>query len=107
MDNGDTRVSPAPYSAFAPLLIALIGLIVLLSWNLRLTLRQTSNLQIAKAQLGQVSLQSAQTEEKLKAMLTDLLVLAPDNSDAADIVKRYGIKQNGPIAAAPTAGKSE
>ncbi len=107
MNNADTRVSPASYSAFTPLLIALIGLLVLLSWNLRITLIQTSNLQIAKAQLGQASLQSAQTEEKLKAMLTDLLVLAPDNPDAAAIVKRYGIKQNGPIAAVPTAGKSE
>ena len=102
MNNSHT---PAPYSAFAPLLLTLIGLIVLLTWNLRGIAQQTSNLQTAKFQLGQASLQSAQTEEKLKAMLADLLVLAATekDSDAAAIVKRYGIKQNGPIAA----GKSE
>jgi hypothetical protein len=91
MNNSDT---PKLYSPFAPLLLALIGLLVLLSWNLRLTLLQTSNLQTAKFQVWQASLQSQQTEEKLKAMLTDLLTLAPDNPDAAAIVKRYGIKQN-------------
>ena len=94
MNNADTPTPTHSHTPFAPLLITLIGLIVLLAWNLRITLIQTSNLQIAQAQLGQASLQSAQTEEKLKAMLTDLLVLAPTDPDAAAIVKRYGIKQN-------------
>ena len=94
MNSDDTRTSPAAYSAFVPVLLALIGLIVLLTWNLRLTILQTRNLQTAKFQVWQATLQSAQTEEKLKAMLTDLLALAPENPDAAAIVKRYGIKQN-------------
>ena len=90
--------TPTLYSAFSALLITLIGLLVLLSWNLRGVAQQTANLQIAKAQLGQATLQSAQTEEKLKAMLTDLLALAAteQDPDAAAIVKRYGIKQNVP-----------
>ena len=77
-------------------IFTLIGLLVLLTWNLRGVAQQTSNLQIAKAQLGQATFQSAQTEEKLKAMLTDLLALAATEKDpdAAAIVKRYGIKQH-------------
>jgi hypothetical protein len=96
--NNTNPHTPTLYSAFAPLLITLIGLLVLLSWNLRGIAQQTANLQIAKAQLGQATLQSAQTEEKLKAMLTELLALAvtEKDPDAAAIVKRYGIKQNVP-----------
>jgi hypothetical protein len=101
MNNTPTPTNPHTptlYSAFAPILLILIGLLVLLSWNLRGIAQQTANLQIAKAQLGQATLQSAQTEEKLKAMLTDLLALAATEKDpdAAAIVKRYGIKQNVP-----------
>jgi len=100
MTNGDTRTSAAPatYTSFAPLLLTLIGLIVFLFWNLRGIAQQTSIFQTAKAQLGQATLQSTQTEEKLKAMLTDLLALATTEKDpdAAAIVKRYGIKQNSP-----------
>jgi hypothetical protein len=102
MNNSDTHKPTNPHTPFAPLLLTLIGLLVLLAWNLRVTILQTANLQIAKAQLGQASLQSQQTEAKLQSMLTDLLALAATEKDpdAAAIVKRYGIKQNGPAAAA-------
>jgi hypothetical protein len=99
--------TPTLYSAFSPLLLTLIGLLVLLSWNLRGIVIQTSNLQTAKFQVWQATIQSAQTETKLQAMLTDLIELGSEDPAAAVIVKRYGIKQNAPPAAAPVAVKSE
>lgn len=89
-------LTPTLYTAFAPLLVTLIGLIVLLGWNLRITILQRSNLQAAKFQIWQTTLQSQQTEEKLKAMLTDLLALAATEKDpdALAIARRYNIKQN-------------
>jgi hypothetical protein len=81
---------------------------VLLTWNLRGIVIQTSNLQTAKFQVWQATIQSAQTETKLQAMLTDLIELGSEDPAAAVIVKRYGIKQNAPPAApAPVAVKSE
>ena len=98
-EPASTAALPATRSAFAPLLITLIGLIVFLAWNLRVAIVQTRNLRVAEIQVRQASIQSAQTEEKLKAMLTDLLVLVPTDPDAAAIARRYRITQNAPAAA--------
>ncbi len=100
--------SPVTYTSFAPLLLTLIGLVVLLSWNLFATIQQTSNLQTLKFQVWQATLQSTQAEEKLQAMLSDVIDLAAKDADAAAIVKRYNIKQNLPknlpLALDPKAG---
>ena len=101
--HSHTHTPTHSYTPFSPLLLTLIGLLVLLTWNLRGIVIQTSNLQTAKFQVWQATIQSAQTETKLQAMLTDLIELGSEDPAAAVIVKRYGIKQN----AAPVAVKSE
>ena len=107
MNNTPTPThTPTLYSAFAPLLLILVGLIVLLTWNLRGIVIQAANLETAKFQVWQATLQSAQTETKLQAMLTDLIELGSEDPTAAAIIKRYGIKQNAPLTA-PAARGSE
>ena len=100
MNNTPTHSHPpATFTPFAPLLLVLIGLLVLLTWNLRGIVIQAANLETAKFQVWQATLQSAQTETKLQAMLTDLIELGSEDPAAAAIVKRYGIKQNAPLTA--------
>lgn len=92
---------PATHSAFVPLLLTLIAFLMILGWTLGVTIRQASNLQNVKFQIWQASAQSVQAEEKLKAMLSDLVDLAADDPAAAVIVKRYKIKQNAAAAETP------
>ncbi len=91
------------YSPFVPLLLTVISLVVVLGWTMGVTIRQTNNLQSLKFQVWHASAQSVQAEEKLKAMLSDLIDLAETDSAAAAIVKRYKIKQNAAAPAVPEA----
>ncbi|MEI8121340.1 MAG: hypothetical protein WCI20_04770 [bacterium] len=103
MSNGvknpafDTPVNQAEcHSAFVPLLLILISFIMILGWTLTVSVRQATNLQTAKFQVWQAAEQSRQAEEKLKALLSDLVDLAKEDPAAAVIVKQYKIKQNAP-----------
>jgi hypothetical protein len=51
---------------------------------------------LLKVQVGQAAAQSAQAEQKLKAMLSDLMELATQDAVAAAIIRKYQIKQNAP-----------
>ena len=84
------------YSAFLPLLLALIAFLLILSWNLYGVVRQHNYLQRMEVQIGEASAQSAQAEQKLKAMLSDLVDLAAQDEDAAAIIRRYRIVKNAP-----------
>jgi len=106
MSNGvknpafDTPVNQAEcHSAFVPLLLILISFIMILGWTLTVSVRQATNLQTAKFQVWQAAEQSRQAEEKLKALLSDLVDLAKEDPAAAVIVKQYKIKQNAPAPA--------
>ena len=106
MSNGvrnpafDTPVNQADrHSAFVPLLLILISFIMILGWTLTVSVRQATNLQTAKFQVWQAAEQSRQAEEKLKALLSDLVDLAKEDPAAAVIVKQYKIKQNAPAPA--------
>ncbi|MEI8242653.1 MAG: hypothetical protein WCI17_05250 [bacterium] len=99
------EIGPATYSPFWPLTLALAGLILLLSWNLHGAVRQSSNLRLLEVQLGQAAAQSAQAEQKLRAMLSDLMELATQDAVAATIIRKYQIRQNAP-AMAPKAASS-
>ena len=114
--NSDTTKDVAPsatgasartYSAFWPLLLALVAFILILSWNVCVTVRQNSNLQNLKFQVWQATAQSAQAEQKLKAILSDLVALSAQDPEAAAIVKKYKITQNGPAAPETAAPKGE
>jgi len=90
------------HSAFVPVLLTLISFLMILGWTLTVTVRQSVNLQDVKFQVWQATTQSVQAEEKLKAMLSDLVDLSKEDPAAAAIVKQYKIKQNAPAAVAPT-----
>ncbi|MEI6787910.1 MAG: hypothetical protein WCL49_05470 [bacterium] len=96
--------NPTPekfFSAFLPVTLIALGSIMLLSWNLVIVISQHSNgLRISAQQDLQLE-QAAQAEVKLKQMMTELVDLSKDDTDAATIVKRYGIVFNNPAGKVP------
>jgi hypothetical protein len=97
--------SEKTFSAFLPVTLIALGSIMLLFWNLVIVISQHSNgLRITAQQDIQLE-QAAQAEIKLKQMMTELVSLSKDDTDAATIVKRYGIVFNNP-GAKPAAEKS-
>lgn len=82
------------FSAFLPVVLIAVGIITLLSWNLLLAINQHSaGVRISAQQELQMT-QAAQTEQKLKAMMSDLLELSKTDKDADAIIKRYKIALN-------------
>ena len=82
------------YSAFLPLVLIALGVILLFSWNLSIALnQQTAGVRISAQQDLQLA-QAAQTELKLKTMMTDLLELSKTDKEAEAIIKRYKIAIN-------------
>lgn len=95
----NNQVTEKSLSAFLPVtLFALTG-IILLSWYLYIVINQHSNGVRIIAQLEVQLAQATQAEAKLKQMMTDLVEMAKDDSDAETIVKRYGIAFNPPESA--------
>lgn len=95
-----TPIPEKYFSAFLPVTLIALGSIMLLSWNLIIVISQHSNgLRITAQQDIQLE-QAAQAEIKLKQMMTELVSLSKDDTDAATIVKRYGIVFNNPGAKA-------
>jgi len=82
----DVRFSP-----FLPMLLLALCMISLLSWNLYLVLNQRAEGQRLVAQLDLQLKQAAQTEQKLQVIMADLLDLAKQDKQAAEIVSRYKI----------------
>ena len=107
MPGAASNQQQAGHSAFVPLLLALIALITILAWTLFVAARQTSNLQSVKFQVWQATAQSVQSEQKIKAMLSDLVELAVQDPKAAAIVKRYKIKQNAAVPSETVVSKGE
>ena len=82
------------YSAFLPLVLIALGVILLFSWNLSIALnQQAAGVRISAQQDLQLA-QAAQTELKLKTMMTDLLELSKTDKEAEAIIKRYKIAIN-------------
>ncbi len=89
------------FSAFLPVTLIALASIMLLFWNLMIVISQHSNgLRISAQQDLQLE-QAAQAEVKLKQMMTALVSLSKEDTDAETIVKRYGIVFNNPGAKAP------
>lgn len=86
--------TPAPgktFSAFLPLCLIALSIIIVSSWNLKIAReQQIVGLQISVQQEAQFA-QAAQAEAKLKQMMADLLDLSKTDTDAETIVKRYNI----------------
>lgn len=87
----NTPIPEKSYSAFLPIVLIALSSLILLGWNLFIVINQHSaSLRIIAQQDLQIA-QANQVETKLKQMMTDLVDLAKEDTDAATIVKRYGI----------------
>ena len=99
MDN------PTPakqFSAFLPVCLLAISSLLILFWNLKIVRDQHAASVQFVAQLDTQLAQALQAEVKLKQMMADLLDISKTDTDAATIVKRYGISFS-PTPAATTA----
>lgn len=95
MDHPEPK---ADFSAFAPTCLLGVSLVILLGWNLyAMTVQRGVASRALEQQMLQLA-QAAQVEEKLKVMMSDLLVLAVDDADARAIVQKYNIKSSVPVA---------
>jgi hypothetical protein len=95
MSNPEPKES---FGSFLPICLLAVSLALLLSWDLYATVIQRSNgNRLLEQQALQLS-QASQLEEKLKAMMSDLLVLALSDADAKAVVKKYKITSSAPVA---------
>lgn len=95
--------SNAGYSPFWPLCLMALSFVVFLGWQLIAGIQQYRGSLRMVEQQAIVAKQAAQTEAKLQAMMTDLLLLAKTDAEAQAIVAKYGIRLN---ADKPDAGVS-
>ena len=86
------------FSAFIPVCLIAISMLILLAWNLVVVNNQhRAGRQISAQQEAQMA-QAGQVEAKLKQMMLDLVDLAKTDTDAETIVKRYNISFTQPAA---------
>lgn len=89
------------FTPFWPLCMIALSLTVFFGWQVTVAVRQYVDLLRLQDRQAELSVQAAQAEGKLQAVMIDLLKLAKTDSDAKAIVNKYGIKFN--PAAAPQA----
>jgi hypothetical protein len=70
------------------------SLVIILGWQLTIGVQQYIDALRMGDQQALVAKQAAQTESKLQAMMTDLLLLSRTNDEAQKIVVKYNIKMN-------------
>ena len=91
-----TQPDEKSYSAFLPVVLITLGISILFSWNLMIAINQHSNgVRISIQQELQLT-RAAQTEEKLKIIMSDLVELSKSDKDAEMIVTRYKIAFTSP-----------
>lgn len=81
-------------SPFWPLCLMALSLVIILGWQLTAGIQQYSASRRMAEQQALMAQQAAQTESKLQAMMTDLLLLAKTDPEAKTIVEKYRIKMN-------------
>ncbi len=95
--------SNTSFSPFGPLCLMALSLIIILGWQLTVGIEQYLGSIRMIDQQAAIANQAAQTESKLQAMMTDLLLLAKTDTEAQKIIAKYNIKLN---ADKPDTGKS-
>lgn len=84
------------FNPFVPLLLLSMAVLLLVVWNLKAAVGQRmAGLRLQEQQEQQVA-QAATLENKLRQMMTDLVMLAKRDPSAADLVARYGVTFNPP-----------
>jgi hypothetical protein len=91
--NGGSTISP-----LLPTLLMGISLLVMLSWQVFLGVRQYQVGQDVERRQDALLAQAAQAEEFLQGLMLDLIELAKTDPAARDIVQRYNISFTPPLA---------
>ncbi len=87
------------FSPFAPLLVLLISVIVVLTWNVAAAVQQRmAGVRITDQQIQQMT-QAVEVEGKLRQIMADLVLLAGKDPEAAAITRKYSITFNSPAPA--------
>jgi preprotein translocase subunit YajC len=89
--------------AFIPLVILAISMIVLLGWQVSMTSSQRTTLENGLTRGEAAVTQAQQVTATVSKLATDLLEAAQTDDTAAQIVKKYNIKQNSPVGGEPGA----
>jgi hypothetical protein len=89
------------FSPFWPLTFLSAAVLVILVWNLVGAVRQQLAGLRLRDQQSVVAVQAAQAEQRMQAMLTELVTLSKANDAAETVVRKYGISINAPAGAAP------
>lgn len=87
---------------FLPLTLLASALLLVLSWQVFLSLQVRSNARAQFEQRKQLVEQSTKVQGGLENLVNDLLKLAETDKDAKAVVDKYGIRRN-PPAGAPAA----
>ena len=89
-------------SAFLPLTLLAISLLLLMIFQISILLPQRANLQKAITQGEQAVAQSKQVQANLQKLVMDLVGAAAEDKDAQAIITKYGIQVSGtaPVPAA-------
>lgn len=83
-------------SAFIPLCLLSLALLLVLSWQVFLSLQIRSNARAQFEQRKQLVEQSTRVQGSLESIVNDLLKLAETDRDAKTVVDKYGIRRNTP-----------
>jgi hypothetical protein len=89
----------SPRSAFLPLTLVSASLLIILSWQIYLSLQTRSNARAQFEQRKQLVEQSTKVQGGLENLLNDLLTLAETDKDAKAVVDKYQIRRNAPPSA--------
>jgi prophage DNA circulation protein len=89
-----------------PLLVLAVSLALTLAGNLAVAIQQRISAIRLRDQQSVLAAQSQAAEDKLKALMMDLLDLAKKDDDARGLVKKYNIAFNAPPAPAAAARKN-
>ncbi len=83
-------------SSFLPVLLLNVALLILLTWQVVLSVQTRSNTKSMVEQRQQLVTQSTALQGNLERLVNDLLELAETDSDARAVVEKYQIRRNNP-----------
>lgn len=89
----------SPRGAFLPLALLSASLLIILSWQIFLSLQTRTNARAQFEQRKQLVEQSTKLQGGLETLVNDLLTLAETDKDAKAVVDKYQIRRNTPPAA--------
>jgi cell division protein FtsB len=96
MNNTPTTQPSVSFSAFLPVVLLSLSFCVILVWTLVVSVYEYSALLRQRDKQNEAQLQAVNVEEKMKALMIDLLSLAETDPDAKAIAEKYQVRFNAP-----------